>query len=267
MMNKPSLRDIQQAFAASIFGDAGAVSGLLETGPQRFNVYRTSVLETYRQTLRSIFPVTSRLVGEQFFSQAATQFSRNSDSTSGDLNDYGDAFPSFLESYRPARDLAYLPDVARLEWRWHEAFHETDSEPFDLAKLATVDPAEYGRIVFDVQAGYRSLQSPYPVDRIWQVNQPQHADPELVHLDIESRWFLIYRFDFEVRIANVSRGMHALTEALAERRQLSDATEDALEMEPDLDIESAVRWLIGEQIVGGFTLDDGAPAGDVRDAG
>ena len=66
-MNKPSLREIQQAFASSIFGDGGAASEFLDTHERRFKVYRTSVLETYRQALASIFPVTSRLVGEQFF--------------------------------------------------------------------------------------------------------------------------------------------------------------------------------------------------------
>lgn len=261
-MNKPSLRDIQQAFAASIFGDDAAVSGLLETHQRRFKVYRTSVLETYRQALASIFPVTSRLVGEKFFSQAATLFAHKNESTSGDLNQYGDSFPAFLEAYQPAQDLVYLPDVARLEWRWHEAFHASNSQALDLGKLATVRPADYGRIIFDLQAGYRSLRTPYPVDRIWQVNQPEHADPELVHLDGEPRWLLIYRFDFEVRIANVSRGLHALTEALAHRLTLSDATQSALDAEADLSIGSAVQWLVGEQIIGGFTLAGASPAGN-----
>jgi hypothetical protein len=259
-MNKPSLRDIQHAFASSIFGDDAAVSGLLETHQRRFKVYRTSVLETYRQTLASIFPVTRRLVGAQFFSQTATQFTHQKRSTSGDLNQYGEAFPEFLETYQPARDLVYLPDVARLEWRWHEAFHASNSEPLDLEKLATVRPAEYGRIVFDLQAGYRSLQTRYPVDRIWQVNQPEHADPEPVHLDRAPRCLLIYRFDFEVRVANISRGMHALTEALAHRQALSDATQSALEAEPELNIESAVQWLVGERIISGFALSSASPA-------
>jgi len=253
-MNKPSLREIQQAFASSIFGDGGAASELLETHERRFKVYRTSVLENYRQALASIFPVTSRLVGEQFFSQAATQFAHKNESTSGDLNEYGDAFPAFLEAYRPARDLEYLPDVARLEWRWHETFHASDQPALDLEKLATVRPDDYGRIIFDLQAGYRSLQTPYPVDRIWQVNQPEHADPELVHLDSEPRWLVIYRFDFEVRIANVSRGVHALTEALAKSLKLSDAMQSAVETESDLDFDSAVQWLVEETIIGGFTL-------------
>jgi hypothetical protein len=261
-MNKPSLREIQQAFASSIFGDGGAASELLETHQRRFKVYRTSVLENYRQALSSIFPVTSRLVGEQFFSQAATQFAHKNESTSGDLNQYGDAFPAFLEAYQPARDLAYLPDVARLEWRWHETFHATDPQPLDLEKLATVRPDDYGRLIFDLQAGYRSLHTPYPVDRIWQVNQPEHADPELVHLDSQPRWLVIYRFDFEVRIANVSRGMHALTQALAGKQQLSDATDDALAAEPELDVGTAVQWLAGEQIISGFNLAGASPAGN-----
>jgi len=257
-MSKPSLREIQHAFAAAVFGDDNAVSGLLETHERRFKVYRTSVLENFRQALAAIFPVTCRLVGEKFFSQTAMQFIHQHPSTSGDLNQYGNAFPVFLESYQPARDLVYLPDVARLEWRWHEAFHAADAQSLDVEKLATVSPADYGRIVFVLQDGYRALQSAYPVDRIWQVNQPEHADPEMVHLDGEARWLLVYRFDFEVRIANVSRGMHALTEALAQRQALSIATQSALQVEPELQIDSALQWLVGEQIIAEFALDGAA---------
>ncbi len=265
MTNKPSLRDIQHAFATSIFGDESAVSGMLETGKQRFGIYQNSVVENYRQALTSIFPVTGRLVGEQFFTQAATQFAHDTPSSSGDLANYGDAFPAFLETYRPARDLAYLPDVARLEWIWHETFNASDSQPLDLDKLATIAPADYGRLAFELQAGYRSLQTPYPVDRIWQVNQPEHDDPELVHLDSEPRYLLIYRFDFEVRIANVSRGVHALAQAFAHRQTLTDATQSALEAEPDLGIDSAVQWLVGERIIAGFAL-DGAPESNEQDS-
>ena len=66
----------------------------------------------------------------------------------------------------------------------------------------------------------------------------------------------------EVRIANVSRGVHALTQALAGKRQLSDATDDALAAEPELDVGTAVQWLAGEQIISGFNLAGASPAGN-----
>lgn len=298
-MNNPSLRDIQHAFASSIFDDRGsrsnratsapadlkqavpapaavavlaaekfasekeasrmAIPEILATGKQRFEIYRTSVVETYRQTLASLYPVTNRLVGDAFFAQAAMQFCYENASTSGDLNQYGETFPSFLESYCSTQNLDYLADVARIEWHWHKAFHARDSGSFDLTTLGTVDPADFGRIVFSIQAGYRSLQSPYPIDRIWEVNQPQHSDPEVVHLDIESRCLLIYRFGFEVRIAKVSRGMYTMADALKQEHQLSDATQAALEVEPELNIESALQWLVAEQIIIGFFLSEMQP--------
>jgi hypothetical protein len=47
---------------------------------------------------------------------------------------------------------------------------------------------------------------------------------------------------------------------------LSDATQSALEAEPDLDIETAVQWLVGEQIIAGFTLSAAPSANTPTDA-
>src|SRR5207302_1278637 len=74
-----------------------------------------------RKVLASTFPVIKRLVGAAFFDAACEHFVRGHPSTRGDVNHYGCEFAAFLESYAPARALAYLADVARLEWAIDQA--------------------------------------------------------------------------------------------------------------------------------------------------
>ena len=67
--------------------------------------------------------MVEKLVGEGFFRYAASQFIRQYPSKSGDLNEFGYEFPEFLETFEPAAKLNYLPDVARLELAYHEAYY------------------------------------------------------------------------------------------------------------------------------------------------
>ena len=47
-----------------------------------------------------------------------------------------DLFPEFLARFPPAASLAYIADVARLEWAVNRALHAPDAAPLDVARLA-----------------------------------------------------------------------------------------------------------------------------------
>jgi hypothetical protein len=99
-------------------------------------VYRNNVFSNYRKALREDYAAVLGLVGEGFFHAACDAYIRLHASPSGDLNDFGSAFGTFLESWPPAAQLAYLPDVARLEWAMHLASNAADSSALNLASLA-----------------------------------------------------------------------------------------------------------------------------------
>ena len=39
-------------------------------------------------------------------------------------------FPNFLETFEPAQRAPFLPDVARIEWAWRQAYHAADARPY-----------------------------------------------------------------------------------------------------------------------------------------
>lgn len=181
---------LQRDFLAAIF-DAGppAESGIA--------TYRRNVLGTLHNALASTYPVIERLVGDAFFREAAQQYARSCPSTSGDLHEFGASLASFLETYPHAAGLAYLPDVARLEWAVHESFHAADGAPLDFDRLARVAPEFYGAIRFRLHPAVRFVSSVHPVLAIWEANQPgrdgtpgRDAAPERV---------LVWRDGFAVR--------------------------------------------------------------------
>jgi putative DNA-binding protein len=117
-------------------------------------VHRETMLASLAHALESIYPACLRIVGREFFRAMARRFAVEVPSTSPDLNDYGESFAEWLASFPPARELPYLPDVARLDWALHRARHAPPGAPA------------------------RVIRSPYPIDRIVTM-----GDDEVVSLD------------------------------------------------------------------------------------
>ena len=179
----PSLPELQRAFAAAVYADdaTGPSPRRAHVRHDRFpaarhlQVYRNNVFESLVGALKAVYPVVERLVGTGFFAYAADGYIRHHPPASGNLHDFGDSFAGFLAGFEPARALAYLPDVARLEWAWHRAFHAADRAPLALERLAAVPPERYGQVRFRLHPSAQFIASDYPLLRIWEVNQPAYA--------------------------------------------------------------------------------------------
>ena len=177
----PALRELQAAFRDAMLDPAAeaAVLGRLEedagTGRRRLAAYRNSILGNLIGALAATYPVVERIVGTAFFREAARRYVETHPSVSGDLNDYGGDFAPFIADYPHAHELAYLPDVARLEWRVQGVYYAADAPSADLALLAEIPPGRYGELRFACDPAHARLDSPWPLDAIWQVNREGYA--------------------------------------------------------------------------------------------
>ena len=169
----PSLHEMQRAFARNlveleddavafhVFGD-GLAPG------RRIAVYRNTFEGNLVNALRLSYPAVHRLVGTEFFEGAARLFAQKQPPRTAYLDEYGAAFPEFLAHFPPAASLAYLPDVARLEWAVTRALHAPDAAPLDAPHLAKLDPADHERICFVADPSVTLVSAGSPVDAIWR---------------------------------------------------------------------------------------------------
>jgi hypothetical protein len=262
----PSLPELQTAFARAVIErDERALTGWIRAGhgldaEARINVYRTNVLGNYRSALREVYPVVLALVGAAFFSRAANDYVLRHASRSGDLNDFGGEFGDFLAGWGPAVLLAYLPDVARLEWAIERVFHAADAPTLDLRALAAVPEATLPALRFKLHPASRMVRSVYPVLRIWQVNQPGFSGDQVVHLDAGADDLLVIRRGTAVDIERLSPGELALIESLAADLPLAQAHARAEEAEPGLDLAALLqRHVLGGTLIA-FRVQDGERA-------
>ena len=137
---------------------------------RRFAVYRNNVAVSLIDAMASIFPTVENLVGEDFFRAMARLYVTAHPPTSPLLFTYGESFPTFLENFAPAADLPFLPDVARVERLWLDAYHAADTAP--------LDPAAVAQVRKDELAGIRL--GPHPATRLAQFG---HAAGTIVRRD------------------------------------------------------------------------------------
>jgi len=262
----PSLLELQRNFCvATLFGDEsalrtlGIVPGALDA-KSRLAVYRNNVFGNYRKVLAATFPVLRRLVGAAFFSAAAEHFVRHHPSTRGDVNGYGGEFSLFLASYRPARDLAYLPDVACLEWAVDQSAIAADAPPMDLHALSAVPADVLPELTMQLHPSVRLLTSEFPLLRIWRANQPDDASDGRVDLDAGGDRLLVARGEDGVTIERLSAGEHMLLAMLAAHDTLGTAAARAANADDQFDLTAALRRYVANRTLVAFRAPRGKGA-------
>jgi hypothetical protein len=258
------LRELQRAVGRAVIGtdEASAVQAIAGDGldpAARLGIYRHHYLTSLAEALKAIYPVVCRLVDERFFAYAARCFIDMAPPRAPCLFEYGAAFADFLAEFPAAAKLAYLPDVARLEWAINSALHAPAETPVDKAAFADVSMADYPKLVFRLQPSLGLLASDWPVDRIWQANRPERQDAESVNLGEGGCRLEIRQQDDAVAFHRLEAGEFVFRKALAGGLSLEAAAAAVLERDPMFDLAVALGRLLGEGLVADFRLSSPDP--------
>lgn len=244
-----ALHSVQSAFYAAVVADSlqPLQSMLVEeedVARRRLAAYTNNFIGTLSAALEASYPVVARIVGAPFFREAARQFVLTTPSASGDLNEYGEGFGEFLAAYRHAQHLAYLPDVARMEWLVQQVYYAADTPAADLGVLAHFDETRCGELCFSVTQAHARMNSRWPLADIWRVNQPAFDGDMALDLTAGAH-ILIMRRHGLVYVEAMSAGEAVLFDLLADHQTLAAATGRALATDPDFNLAAALNKLVG----------------------
>jgi hypothetical protein len=243
------LHDFQNAFTDWVLrsGSKNQLSAFIRenglTVEQRLNVYQNNTQLGLTGALRDGFPVVNKLVGTEFFNQLARCYLRHYPPKAGCLLFFGSEFADFISDYDPASSLPYLPDIARLEWFWHEAFHEADAGALDVKALAGISPDCYGSLGFSLHPTVRLLASSYPIQHIWQINQEGFQGDGTVNLEEGACRVLVFRPELEVLLMTLTEAEFDFLSSLVKGLTLNQAVDAALIIDNQFNLSSVFqRW-------------------------
>lgn len=249
----------QDAFAAALLDPGmpvpdGITSARGGTDEVRFAVYRNNVFVGLTNALARRFPVTERLVGSAFFRGMARVYAQEHKPASPLMFTYGGDFPDFIAAFTPAVSLAYLPDVARLEAAWSDAYHADDAPPLATADLAAILPEKLAATRLVPHPAARLIRSDYPIGTIWAAHQGDGVTPVR---DWRPQTVLVARPQMEVRVHALPECDAGFAAALLQGESLGEAKQ-AASSDPHFDFGVALAGLVS---LGAFAaiIDGGEP--------
>ncbi len=250
----------QQSYAgkfASALLDPEHPTPTAVTGPngkaarKRYNVYRNNVTVSLINALAAVFPATMHITGTNFFRAMARQHVRATPPVSPLLLDYGREFPNFVERYEYARSIPWLPDVARIERAWLDAYHAADAEPLASQALASVPVELLGSTVFVPHPATRIVCSNYPAVTIFAANRSASSVNPIVATDPEDA--LLTRPHLEVMVRRLPPGGAVFVTRLIAGETLGTAAAAALGDSPAFDLSANIAGMLE---AGAFTAID-----------
>ncbi len=240
-----ALHKLQQSFAADIWDEGlNQLDGVILDGrlpaKRLLQVYRNNFWISAEDALTGIYAVVKRLLGDQFFTYLVDHFLRSYPLRYGNMQQIGSDLAVFLCDFSPAENLPYLPDIARLEWIHHQLFHAADAKPFNTQVLTGLAPEKISKLRFEMSPTSRLVHSPFPIFRIWRVNQPDYEGDQSVDLDIGGESVLITRPGLVVELYKVEPVDARFLQSLTTGNNLDKATKAAIKYSENFDLEDSI---------------------------
>lgn len=148
---------------------------------------------------------------------------------------YGREFPDFVAGIQPVAHLAWLPDVARLEWALRKAYHATDVVPVSSDELRTTSPEAFLKKRFLFAPAVQLLRSEFPVSQIRDYALGHAASP-----NGGPETLLITRPDYDPVATRLPNPQADLMNALLDNKPLGAALDEA----PDADLSALLALLL-----------------------
>lgn len=233
------LHELEAAFRDSaLAGEIAAAAELVRTdeiaAEDRIAVYANNIVGSLTEVLENTFPAMQRHVGEENFAVIAGAFVRSQPPARPRLDLYGGGFAEFVDGFAPAREnLPWLPDLARLEWAYHDSYFAADAPRFDPGTLGEIAPEEMLALTFTPHPATRAIASAYPIHAIW-------AAETLADVTETGYQALVTRPELDVAAWDVDAGGYLLFTALAAGQSLGDAALVAQTEEEDFDLQGAL---------------------------
>lgn len=172
------------------------------------------------------------------------------------LLEYGASFADFIAGFEPAASLPYLPDVARIERAWVEAYHAAEATPIGAQELAPIPADQLADIQLSLHPSLSIVRSRFPALTIWRMNVDDGV-PKPVDFTI-SEDTLVVRPRAAVEVRSMPPGGAEFIAALVAGHSLGEAAGTAAKANGRFDFKTNLRELIGAGVFVGYRVMDGS---------
>lgn len=245
------LTNLQADFAEALWTQGPDIEGLAPA--QHMLIYRNNVISTLIQAMKNTYPLTVKLLGEDFFHMTAKEYIKQYPSRSGNLHDYGEYFSCFLSEYPPVRNLIYLAEVADFEWACHRIYFSADHPALTTQSLEKFSPEQYPHLRLTLHPASKLMKCHYPILHIIKLCKNE-IDTQ-VNLNEGGTNLLIIRRDIEVSLMSLPDSDYIFLDRLHENHSLAEATKQAMMIDSTFKLDEKLpAWIQDKTLVDCYLL-------------
>lgn len=171
------------------------------TATQQLSIYRGSVYGGLKKALAETFPITKRLVGNDFFNAMLGQYIKTYPCRVQDLNGYGKELPEFIKNLKQARSIPYLTDVAQLEWHCNIVLNAS-LQKNNLFELSLLNSEQQSKLKLKLPNTSVLFQCRYPVDEIWAMHQ--EASEKELNITEQLVNLFVWKSEFGIKVEKLT---------------------------------------------------------------
>ena len=250
-----ALAAFQNTFAAALLAPEPATVWSALARQPGFAVYRNTVMKGCIDALQANYPAVARIAGEEWFRAAAALYVRDALPSDPALVNYGASFPAFLASFEPARELPYLPGVARLDRYWTEVHIARDDVPLSPAALSNLASKQLAATVLYPHSAARwAWFDDMPIYSIWARNRADEPLADEWTPDWHAEGALLTRTAATVQWCALDAPSHAFINTCANGATVAQAAAAALTANPATDLRQLMASLLGAGVFSRFSI-------------
>jgi len=244
------LIDLQSKFSQHLLHQNVDLTELDATGPfpveALMGLYRNNFYISLSECLAAYFPAVLALVGEEFFAQLAKAYIKQSALDKAELDNFGAGFSGFIAGCEQTKSLAYLGDVAALDWAFDGANAVASIAAFPYDRLSQLEEPQQSQIIFQLAPNTLLIKAGYPLLKIWL--GAKSGDLDGVDM-AQSDYVILYpEGEQGAKYTSLSAEQYQFLLAVKEQKGLEQLAESA-------DFSTHLKEFISQNIINNFKLE------------
>ena len=231
----------QQALLAALWSpsDEPAEQVLRESGAraaQGLSAYRANAAALADRALGAVFGTVKAMLGDEDFKHLAREFWRAHPPQRGDLGEWGQQLPAWLQAHTALDEWPWLGDCARLDLALHQCERAADAE-LDVASLGLMETADPDDLRIVLMPGTAAWSSRWPLATIHRAHalrtgagagaEAGFADVRAALAEQRGEHVLVTRTGWRARVQAIEPSTLAWTQLLLDETPLGTALQRA----------------------------------------
>jgi hypothetical protein len=190
-----------------------------------WRIHRNTIWQAWLDGMADAYPICRRIIGDDAFFHAARAYLVARPPQMAALKWMGAGFADHLAKMQDFTPLPYLPDMARLERAWLEAFHAPDRRVLTAEEMTAVPVEKLLDCVIALHPSVRFVASIHPIGAIYDLHESGEIDqPDLsVTLTKGEAYLIVTRPGLDVRIHSVTGDCFRLGQRLETGQSIGEA--------------------------------------------